>query len=372
MSRNAVSRLNDFGQSPWLDFISRPLVRSAELGRLIERWALGGVTSNPAIFEKAIVNSADYDAEIAAAAARGESVARIYERLVIDDVRRAADTFAPVYEESRGLNGYVSLEVSPHLAGDTAGTIAEAERLWAALDRPNVMIKVPGTPAGLGAIETLTGAGINVNVTLLFSPERYRQVAEAFLAGLEGAAGAGRPLEPIASVASFFLSRIDTLVDARLERIASDGGPAADAALRLRGEAAIACAQSAYAIFREIVAGPRCTALVRRGARMQRLLWASTGTKNPAYSDVKYVEPLIGRDTVSTMPLETLEAYERHGAPALRLTDDAPDGSDVLRRLAEAGIDMRAVAAQLEAEGIDKFVQPFDASYAAIERKAAG
>jgi len=369
MSKNAVHRLDDFGQSPWLDFISRPLVRTAELSRLIDRWGLGGVTSNPAIFEKAIVHSADYDAEIGAAARQGATVAQIYERLVIDDVRRAADTFAAVHEQSDGLNGYVSLEVSPHLAGDTAGTIAEAERLWAALDRPNVMIKVPGTPAGLGAIEALIGAGINVNVTLLFSPERYRQVAKAFLAGLEHAADAGRPLKPIASVASFFLSRIDTLVDSRLERIAAEGG-AADAARSLRGEAAIACAQSAYAAFRELAASARCTALMRRGARLQRLLWASTGTKNPAYSDVKYVEPLIGRDTVSTLPMETLEAYERHGAPALRLSEHAPDGSDVLRGLAEIGIDMRAVAAELEADGIVKFVQPFDASYRAIERKA--
>jgi transaldolase len=289
---------------------------------------------------------------------------------VLDDVRRAADAFAGVYERSARLNGYVSLEVSPHLADDTARTVAEAERLWAALDRPNVMIKVPGTEAGLCAIETLIGAGVNVNVTLLFSPERYARVAEAFLTGLEHAAKAGRPLESIASVASFFLSRIDTLVDSRLGRTTSGGGATADSARALRGEAAIACAQSAYAIYRALAASARYSTLARKGARMQRLLWASTGTKDPEYSDVKYVEPLIGHDTVSTMPMDTLEAYERQGAPALRLDEAAPDGSAVLRQLAEIGIDMDAIAEQLEAEGVDKFVQPFDASHRAIEEKA--
>jgi transaldolase len=366
MTENAVSRLNDFGQSPWLDFISRSLVRSGGLDELIERWGLGGVTSNPAIFEKAIAHSADYDEEIRAAAAAGASVKHTYERLVLDDVRRAADALGFVYEHSGKLNGYVSLEVSPHLADDTERTIAEAERLWATLDRPNVMIKVPGTEAGLGAVETLIGAGVNVNVTLLFSPQRYGRVADAFLAGLERAADAGRPLGSIASVASFFLSRIDTLVDARLERIAAAGSATAAAAHALRGEAAIACARSAYATYRALVASARCEALVRSGGRMQRLLWASTGTKNPAYDDLKYVEPLIGPDTVSTMPMDTLEAYERHGVPALRLGEDAPDGGSILRRLAEIGIDMDDVAAQLVADGIDKFFRPFDASHRAI------
>jgi transaldolase len=366
---NPVKRLNALGQSPWLDFISRKLVRSCELDRLIERWGLGGVTSNPVIFEKAIVHSSDYDADIRNAALAATGTAEIYESLVLDDIRGAADAFAAVYRGSNGANGYVSLEVSPHLVDDSSGTVAEGERLWTMLDRPNVMIKVPGTVAGLAAIEELTALGINVNGTLLFSLQRYRQVVGAFLRGLERVRESRRRLESIASVASFFLSRIDTMADAHLERIVAEGGRSAQAARELRGEVAIACARGAYVIFRQIAASKRCQALARGGARMQRLLWASTGTKNPEYDDIKYVEPMIGPQTVSTMPLETLEAYERHGKPAARLTDNQAGAREVLSKLHDVGIDLEEIADRLLVEGIDKFVQPFDATHSAIERK---
>jgi transaldolase len=367
MNDNPVKRLNAFGQSPWLDFISRNLVRSGELDRLIRRWGLGGVTSNPAIFEKAIAHSGDYDADIAEGSSASASTADIYESLVLDDVRRAADAFASVYESTGRCNGYVSLEVSPHLTDDGSGTVAEAERLWAALDRPNVMIKVPGTTAGLGAIEELIATGINVNVTLLFSLQRYRDVTEAFLAGLERAAASGRALESIASVASFFLSRIDTMVDGRLERIIAEGGSSAGLARELRGEIAIASAKRAYAIHQEVSASQRCRALSRNGGRMQRLLWASTGTKNPEYDDIKYVQPLIGPQTVSTMPFDTLEAYERHGVPEASLTENLSAAQESLSRLKGLGMDLEDLTDRLLAEGIEKFIRPFDATYRAID-----
>jgi transaldolase len=369
MNDSPVKRLNAFGQSPWLDFISRDLVRSGRLDRLIERWGLGGVTSNPAIFEKAIAHSSDYDADILKRSSAGASTTDIYESLVLDDVRRAADAFVSVYESTARRNGYVSLEVSPHLTDDASGTVAEAERLWAALDRPNVMIKVPATTAGLGAIEELIATGINVNVTLLFSLQRYRDVTEAFLAGLERAAASGGALDSIASVASFFLSRIDTMVDGRLERIVADGGSSAGLAGELRGETAIASARCAYAIHQEVTASRRCRAVARHGGRMQRLLWASTGTKNPTYDDIKYVQPLIGPQTVSTMPLETLEAYERHGAPAASLTADLAAAQEPLNKLEDLGIALGHLTDRLLAEGIEKFIGPFDATYRAIDEK---
>jgi transaldolase len=368
MAENPVRRLNAFGQSPWLDYLSRDLIRSGELDRLIARWRLGGLTSNPAIFEKAIVHSGDYDAEISKAASAKAPTAEIYESLVLDDVRGAADAFASVYRATARRDGYVSVEVSPHLVNDSAGTVAEAGRLWAALRRPNVMIKVPGTAAGLAAIEDLIAVGINVNVTLLFSLRRYAEVTDAFLSGLERAAESGLDLAGIASVASFFLSRIDTMVDTELERIMAEERGAAPAAGRLRGRAAIACARCAYQTFRRVAASDRCRVLEAQGASMQRLLWASTSTKNPAYDDIKYVQALIGPRTVSTMPLDTLEAYERSGAPAATLTENPAEARDVLRELGGLGIDPEAVAGRLLAEGIRKFVEPFDATYRAIEK----
>jgi transaldolase len=329
------------------------------------------MTSNPAIFEKAIAQTRQYDREIATLAAAGRPAEQVYEMLAIADVQAAADLFRPVYDGSDGADGYVSLEVSPRLAADAEGTISEARRLWAALGQPNVMIKVPGTPAGLVAIRELIGDGINVNVTLLFSVERYREVAAAYAAGLEAALEAGRPLARIASVASFFLSRIDTAVDARLDRLAQDDEARASEALRLRGAAAIASARLAYAVYEESIATPRWRRLAADGARVQRLLWASTGTKDPAYSDVKYVEPLIGPATVNTLPLDTLRAYHEHGDPAARLTGHREAAERIAAALAALSIDLEAVAAKLLEEGIVKFVQPYDSLLATLERAGA-
>jgi transaldolase len=361
MTESPLRALLRCGQSPWLDFIQRGLLRSGELGRMVEHWGIRGVTSNPTIFEKAIAHSSDYDDETAALRAAGADADDIYEALVVDDIQAAADVLAPIYERTELADGFVSLEVSPHLVRDTAGTVSEARRLWALVDRPNLMIKVPGTLEGLAAVSALIADGINVNVTLLFSVARYRDVADAYMRGLESALAAGRPLDSVASVASFFLSRIDSMVDPLLDAIAARGGTDAVTARALRGETAIASAVEAYRYFRLALRGPRFERLAQRGARPQRLLWASTGTKDPAYSDIKYIEPLIAPDTVNTMPLATLEAYDDHGRPAVRLTGDAEAGADVLARLDEVGIDLDAVTDRLLEEGIAKFIEPFDA-----------
>jgi transaldolase len=366
-----VKRLFDFGQSAWLDFIERDLLVSGELTRLIDEWGLRGMTSNPAIFEKAIANTRQYDDDIARLARDGLPAQQVYEALAIADVRKAADLFRPIYDATAAFDGYVSLEVSPHLALDAEATIADARRLWSALERPNIMIKVPGTRPGLDAIRQLIGEGINVNVTLLFSVPRYAEVAGAYAAGLAIAQRAGRPLERIASVASFFLSRIDTAVDRQLDARANADPACASDAARLRGSAAIASARLAYSAFEASVTGERWEALAGRGARPQRLLWASTGTKDRAYSDVKYVEPLIGPDTVNTMPLETLRAYHDHGAPALRLRGYREEADRTIAALAALSIDIEAVAAQLLEEGIEKFVQPYDTLLGAIEEVRA-
>lgn len=367
MSDNPVRRLHDFGQSPWLDFLSRGLLQTGELARLIEEDGIAGVTSNPAIFEKAIVASDDYDEAIAELAAEGKNAQEIYELLTVADVQSAADLLRPLYDRTEGLDGYVSLEVDPHLALDTEGTLDEARRLHGKVDRPNLFIKVPATAEGLPAIEQLISEGLNVNVTLLFGLPRYREVAEAYIAGLERRAAAGEPVRGVASVASFFLSRIDVLIDPLLEEMMAAGEPRADQAKRLRGEVAIACAKIAYEIYHELFGGARFAALAERGARVQRLLWASTGTKNPDYPDTKYVEPLIGPDTVNTLPLETIEAYRDHGDPAARLEDGLAAAHATLDLLAEVGIDIDEVTAQLIEEGIDKFNKPYDKLIATLE-----
>lgn len=367
MTDNPLRRLHDFGQSPWLDFLSRGLIESGELARLIEEDGIAGVTSNPAIFEKAIVASNDYDDAIAELAAEGKNAQEIYEILTVEDVRSAADILRPMYDRTEGRDGYVSLEVNPHLARDTEGTLEEARRLWGKVDRPNLLIKVPATVEGLPAIEQLISEGINVNVTLLFGLPRYREVVEAYIAGLERRAASGSPVRGIASVASFFLSRIDVAIDPLLEEMIAAGGPKAEKARRLRGEVAIACAKVAYEIYRELFGGARFAALAERGARGQRLLWASTGTKNPDYPDTKYVEPLIGPDTVNTMPLETIEAYRDHGDPAPRLQEGLEQAHATLALLAEVGIDLDEVTAQLVEEGIEKFNRPYDKLLATLE-----
>ncbi len=369
MSRNPIVRIQDFGQSVWLDFIQRRMLVRGELKQLIEEDGLRGVTSNPAIFEKAISGSDDYLSTVRALAEEGKGAVEIYETLAIVDVRQAADDFRPVFDASDGRYGFVSLEVSPLLARDTLGTVKEALRLWTALDRPNVYIKVPATREGLPAIQQLIREGINVNVTLLFGLERYRAVTDAYIAGLELRAAAGMPIDRIASVASFFLSRIDLLVDPLLEEKMKDGGHQADIADSLRGEVAIASAKIAYQIYKEVFSPERFQKLAAKGARTQPVLWASTSTKNPSYSDVKYVEALIGPDTINTLPMETLNAYRDHGDPALRLETDVDKARKILETLPEVGINLREVTQQLEDEGVDKFVKPFDRLIAALEEK---
>jgi transaldolase len=369
MKENPLLRLEALGQSIWLDFLSRGMLVSGELVALIQEDGVSGVTSNPAIFEKAIGQSSDYDEAIKGLARRGLSALEIYEELVVEDIRMTADLLRPVYERRAGGDGFVSLEVSPHLAHDSAGTLIEARRLWERVDRPNLFIKVPGTWEGLSAIRQLAREGINVNVTLLFGLPRYRAVAEAYLDGLAERAARGLPLERVASVASFFLSRIDVLVDPQLEAIARQGGGAAQEAASLKGECAIACAKVARELYCEIMGGDRFQALAAHGACPQRLLWASTGTKNPDYSDVKYLEPLIGADTVNTAPLETIAAYRDHGQPALRLEQGAQEARHTLERLARLGIDLEAVTQQLEDEGVEKFARPFDSLLQALEHK---
>lgn len=358
MKQNPLLSVKSLGQSLWLDYIERGMFARGEISRLIEQDGLAGITSNPAIFEKAITGHKVYDTAIAALARRNMSVTDKYEVLVLEDIGAASDLFLPMYKQTKGRDGFVSIEVSPHLANDTDQTIREGRRLWEILHRPNVMIKVPATVQGLPAIQTLIAEGINVNVTLLFGLERYREVVKAYLTGLEDRVTAGKPLESVASVASFFLSRIDVLVDKRLDTLAQPGADKSVTALR--GAAAIAYARLAYRIYRELMGGDRWRRLAACGARAQRLLWASTGTKDPAYSDVKYVDALIGPDTVNTLPPETLDAFRNHGDPALRLEQDLVQAAELPAKLAQVGIDLETVAQQLEVEGVKKFVEPFD------------
>lgn len=361
---NPLKRLTALHQSVWLDDIRRRWLADGTLARLIAEDGVTGVTSNPAIFEKAIAHHDDYDVALSDLARRGVHGPALYETLAIDDIRQAADLLGGVYQESGGRDGYVSLEVSPHHAHYTAATIVEAERLASLVARPNVMIKVPATNEGLPAIRALIANGINVNVTLLFSLARYRAVVEAYLAGLEDRAHAGAPLD-VASVASFFVSRIDTLIDAKLDRLDT---PKAKA---LRGRAAIACAQLAYQEQRRLIMEPRWRALADLGARPQRLLWASTSAKDKRYSDVKYVEALIAPQTITTIPSETLAAYRNHGDPAIRIEDDLDAARALPAELAELGVDLDDVAAQLEEEGIRKFSEPYDHLLAALSRRSA-
>jgi len=360
MKNNPLKQLGTLGQSIWLDYIRRDLMASGGLRRLIEEDGLRGMTSNPSIFEKAIAESHDYDEDIKAMALKGKSVQAVYENLSQRDVQSAADEFRPLYDMTDGEDGYVSLEVNPHLAHDTTGTIREARRLWAALDQPNVLIKVPATANGLPAIQQLISEGINVNVTLLFGLPRYRQVVEAYIAGIESRAAQGKSIERVASVASFFVSRIDALVDPLLEKFNTETGERADFAKKAHGQVAIASAKMAYQIYKEMFGSDRFGKLTAEGALVQRLLWASTSTKNPDYSDVKYVEALIGPHTVNTAPMETLDAYRDHGDPKARLEQEVEESRSVLEQLPELGISIDDVTRQLEDEGVAKFNEPFD------------
>ncbi len=362
MKTNSLKQLGTLGQSIWLDYIRRDLIAGGELKRLIEEDGLRGMTSNPAIFEKAIVESHDYDEEIRVQTLAGKDAKTIYETISQHDVQNAADVFRPLYDRTDGADGYVSLEVNPHLARNTAGTIEEARRLWRALNRPNVFIKVPATAEGLPAIQQLISEGINVNVTLIFGLPRYREVAEAYIAGLEARAAQGKPINCIASVASFFVSRIDALVDPLLKK---QGGEIAE---KTCGQIAIASAKMSYQIYKEIFGSDRFKKLSSQGARAQRLLWASTGTKNPEYSDVKYIEALIGPDTVNTAPVATINAYRDHGEPQARLEQDVGKAARLLKQLPTLGIDLDQLTQQLEDEGVEKFNQPFDALMTALTK----
>jgi transaldolase len=372
VSGSPLKQLGTLGQSVWLDYIRRDLIAGGGLRRLIEEDGLRGMTSNPAIFEKAIADSHDYDDDIRATALQGKSVEAVYEALSQRDVESAADEFRPLYDSTSGEDGYVSLEVNPHLAHDTNGTMAEARRLWTALNRPNVLIKVPATANGLPAIQQLIGEGISVNVTLLFGLPRYRQVAEAYIAGIEARAAQGTPVKHVASVASFFVSRIDALVDPLLEKLIAEGGKEADLAKMARGQVAISSAKLAYQIYKEIFGGDRFRKLAAQGARVQRLLWASTGAKNPDYPDVKYVEALIGPETVNTLPMETLDAYRDHGVPKARLEEDVQEARRVLEGLPELGIGIDNVTRQLEDEGVEKFNKPFDKLMEILAQRSHG
>ena len=371
MKNNPLKQLETLGQSIWLDYIRRDLISSGELRRLIEEDGLRGMTSNPSIFEKAIAESHIYDQDIRDMALRKKDVKAIYETLSQRDVQNAADEFRPVYEKTDDEDGYVSLEVNPHLAHDTKGTIEEARRLWAALNRPNVFIKVPATSDGLPAIRQLISEGINVNVTLLFGLPRYRQVAEAYIAGIEARVAQGKPVKHIASVASFFLSRIDTVVDPMVEKFLEPGGRKQEIAKKVHGQVAISSAKAAYQIYKEIFDSNRFKKLADKGARVQRLLWASTSTKNPDYSDVKYIEPLIGPDTVNTVPPETIDAYRDHGDPKSRLEQDVKEANWVMAQLPELGISIDNVTQQLEDEGVRKFNEPFDKLMESLTKKSA-
>jgi transaldolase len=361
---NPLVRLGELGQSPWYDYITRDLVASGELARLIREDGLRGMTSNPTIFEKAVAGSSAYDGDIRRLGREGRSPAEIYEAIVVADVRTACDEFAELHRRSGGLDGQVSLEVSPELANDTEATIHEAHRLWAALDRPNAMIKIPGTMAGLPAITRCIADGISVNVTLLFSIERYAAVIEAWLAGMEQRLGRGEPLGPVASVASFFVSRVDGRVDSLLDA-ATPGAPSP-----LRGRIAIANAAAAYRLFEWSLGTPRWARLARAGARPQRPLWASTSTKDPRYPDTYYVEALVAPRTVNTLPPETFAAYRDHGRPAVRIRESIAASTAELKALEEQGIDLAAVTRELEEDGVAKFAASYRSLLAGIEAKA--
>jgi transaldolase/glucose-6-phosphate isomerase len=370
---NPLVDLGPQGQSVWYDSISRSLITSGDLARLIAEDGVRGMTSNPAIFEKAISGSDDYTDDLARHAADGLSPLQIYEAIAIGDIQAAADELRPVYDATQGADGYVSLEVSPHLADDVQGTIDEAQRLAQAVDRPNLMIKVPGTAAGIPAVEALIGKGLNINITLLFAQANYAAVADAYIAGLEALASADGDVGSVASVASFFVSRIDALVDSTLEQMLQDEKDEDRRASleALRGRVAIANAKLAYQHYQALSAGDRWQALAAKGARPQRLLWASTGVKNPTYRDVLYVEELIGPDTVNTMPVPTFEAFRDHGVVAATLTLGVDDARQVMAALETVGISMLDVTDRLQTDAVRLFVVPFDKLLGAIETRCA-
>ncbi len=368
---NPLLELKGLGQSIWLDDIDRGDLLSGRFGRLIDEDGLAGATGNPTIFEHSITHDTTYDEQMQQLIHEEKSAQEIYEALAITDEQTVADLLRPVYEQTGGQDGFVSIEVSPYLANDTEQTLVEVRRFWHTIDRPNLMVKIPSTPAGVPAIRQALAEGININITLMFSLENYRQVAGAYLSALEERLAAGKDISRIASVASFFVSRVDVLVDKLLEdKIKDTSASAEQQQLRaLQGKAAIANARLAYQEFKRLFSTPRFEALRQHGARVQRPLWASTGTKNPAYRDVLYVEELIGPDTVNTMPLKTLESFRDHGRVRLSVEEDIPQARAVLTALEAAGIDYEQITSQLQEEGVQKFIDSFDKLFQCIEDK---
>jgi len=371
---NHLLEIKDYGQSIWMDNLTRDLIESGELKRMIDERGIRGITSNPAIFEKAIAGNAIYDADIEVGVRAGKSLQEIYESLVFDDIRHACDIFRPIYEESGGLDGYISIEVPPNISDDTQKTIDEARRYYREIDRPNVMIKIPGTAEGLPAVEQVIRDGINVNVTLLFSVNSYIETAWAYIRGLEGRVADGQNISKIASVASFFLSRIDSNVDAQIEAQLKAGVDRIEKEAKLRavlGKVAIANAKIAYQKYKEIIQSDRWQALAAKDANVQRLLWASTGTKNPNYSDVMYVDELVGPETVNTLPPSTIEACADHCHVASRIETDIDQAYNLIESLKDPDININLdqVMDDLLKDGIDKFVQPFNSLMDALSEK---
>jgi transaldolase/glucose-6-phosphate isomerase len=371
-SANPLKGLLAYGQSPWMDYIRRDLLTSGELKKYIDNDGLRGMTSNPAIFEKAITGSNLYTDILSSPDAKKLNAKGLFEKIAIRDVQDACDIFKTVYAESKRRDGYVSLEVSPYLANDTKGTIEEARRLWKAVDRPNVMIKVPATPEGVPAIRQLLEDGLNINITLLFAQSAYEKVAEAFLAALEARAAKGQDVSHIASVASFFVSRIDSLVDSKVDEKLKTSADAGQTALleSIHGKVAIANARLTYKKYQELFGGARWNALAAKGAQTQRLLWASTSTKNPKYRDVIYVEELIGADTVDTIPPATFDAFRDHGKLRPSLTENVEGAAKTMADLAKAGISMKEVTEKLLADGVKLFADAFTTLLAATGKSA--
>jgi transaldolase len=371
-TQNALLGLQKYGQSVWLDYIRRNIILNGELQKLIDQDGLRGITSNPSIFEKAIAGSNDYTDLLTQLGKQGLPTGEIYERIVVRDIQDSADKLLPVYKSTNRRDGYVSLEVSPTLARDTQGTIEEARRLWKAVNRPNIMIKVPGTPEGVEPVRRLTSEGLNINITLLFAQEAYIAVAEAYLDGLEAALKAGIDISGIASVASFFVSRIDTLVDSNIdEHLKTAKGAEAQLLESVRGKVAIANAKQAYRYYQKMIESPRWKALAAKGAQTQRLLWASTSTKNPKYRDVLYIEELIGPDTVNTIPPATMDAFRDHGVLRRTLDNDLAAADKTMSDLEKAGISMKQVTGKLLDDAIKLFDDAFTQLHQVVEQKRA-
>jgi transaldolase len=372
MTPNPLVRLNRLGQSVWYDNIHRGGIESGELARLVQAGEIRGVTSNPTIFENAIARSGEYDAAIRELSGKKYTAEQAYEILALEDIRAAADIFRPVFDESGGSDGFISLEVSPTIANNSSSTIKEALRLSQAVNRPNLMIKIPGTSACLEAIRQAVAEGIQVNVTLLFSVERYKMVMEAYLSGLEDRIARGLRIDKIASVASFFVSRVDTMIDRLLEQSVADLAISEDLMHSLRGKAAIANSRLAYQAFTEFFRGPRWTKVAAFGARIQRPLWASTSTKDPAYPDTYYVEALVAPNSVNTMPPATVEAYRAHGDPAVRIGTELDLARSLPGKLADVGISLEQVTYQLEKDGVQAFQRSYESLLTAVKERLGG